>query len=80
MVQSSQSPTDFGLGVRANLKVDIAEAIAQGRVSVRDSELATDIVIGIWLQVTRGMLERGARPELKRQTVEAVLRAIGASL
>ncbi len=35
VVQSSQSPTEFGLGVRANLKADIAEAIAQGRVSVR---------------------------------------------
>jgi AcrR family transcriptional regulator len=79
VVQSSQSPTDFGLGVRANLKADIAEAIAQRRVSVRDSELATDIVIGIWLQVTRGMLERGAGPQLKQQVVEAVLRALGAS-
>ena len=51
----------------------------QGRVSVRDPELAVDIVIGIWLQVTRGILERGARPELTRQAVEAVLRALGVS-
>ena len=78
VVQSSQSATEFGLGVRANLKADIAEAIAQGRLSVRDVELAADIVIGIWLQVTRGILERGARPELTRQAVEAVLRALGA--
>ena len=77
VVQSSQSPTEFGLGVRANLKADIEEAIAQGRVSVRDVELAADIVIGIWLQVTRGILERGARPELTRQAVEAALRALG---
>ena len=62
VVQSSQSPTEFGRGVRANLKADIAEAIAQGRVSVRDVELAADIVIGIWLQVTRGTLERRPRP------------------
>ena len=48
-------------------------------MSVRDVELAADIVIGIWLQVTRGILERGARPELTRQAVEAVLRALGAS-
>jgi AcrR family transcriptional regulator len=79
VVQSSQSPTEFGLGVRANLKADIAEAIVQGCVSVRDIELAADIVIGIWLQITRGILERGARPELKRQALDAVLRAIGAS-
>ena len=79
VVQSSQSPTEFGLGVRANLKADIAEAIAQGRVSVRDVDLAADIVIGIWLQVTRGILERCARPEATRQTLEAVFRALGVS-
>ena len=78
VVQSSQSATDFGLGVRANLKADISEAIAQDRLSVRDVELAADIVIGIWLQVTRGILERGAQRDLIRQAGEAVLRAIGA--
>ena len=77
VVQSSQSPTEFGQGVRTNLKADIAEAIAEGRVGMRDVELAADIVMGIWLQVARGILERGARPELTRQAVEAVLRALG---
>ena len=80
VVQSSQSPTEFARGIRTNLKADIAEAIVQGRMSVRDPELAVDIVIGIWLQVTRGILERGARPELTRQAVEAVLRALGVSV
>lgn len=79
VVQSSQSPTEFARGVRTNLKADIAEALVQGRMSVRDPELAVDIVIGIWLQVTRGILERGARPELTRRAVEAVLRALGVS-
>ena len=78
VVQSSQSATDFGLGVRANLKADISKAISQGRLNVRDVELAADIVIGIWLQVTRGILERGAQRELTSQAVEAVLRALGA--
>jgi AcrR family transcriptional regulator len=78
VVQSSQSATEFGLGVRANLKADLSEAIALDRLSVRDPELAADIVMGIWLQVTRGILERGAQPELTRQAVEAVLRALGA--
>ena len=77
VVQSSQSPTQFGQGVRANVKADIAEAIAEGCVGMRDVELAADIVMGIWLQVARGILERGARPELTRQAVEAVLRALG---
>jgi AcrR family transcriptional regulator len=78
VVQSAQSATEFGLGVRANLKADLSEAIALDRLSVRDPELAADIVMGIWLQVTRGILERGAQPELTRHAVEAVLRALGA--
>ena len=31
VVQSAQSPTEFGRGVRENLKADLAEAIANGR-------------------------------------------------
>jgi len=77
VVQSSQSLTEFGLGVRANLTADIGEAIAKGRVRVRDVELAADIVIGIWLQVTRGLLERGTLPESISQALDATLRALG---
>ena len=77
VVQSSQSPAEFGQGVRENFKADIAEAIVEDRVSMRDVELAADIVMGIWLQVARGILKRGVRPELIRQAVEAVLRALG---
>ena len=44
-------------GIRENLEADLAEAIAQGRLAMQDEELAADIVIGIWLQVTRGSLE-----------------------
>ena len=47
--------------IREHLKADLAEAIAQGRVTIQDVELAADIVIGVWLQVTRGIL-RGAPP------------------
>ena len=78
VVQSSQSPNEFGLGVRANLKADLSEAIAQDRLYVRDVELAADIVIGIWLQVTRGILERGAQRDLTRHAGAVVLRALGA--
>ena len=46
--------------IRENLKADLAEAIAQGRVAIKDVELAADIVIGVWLQVTRGTLDRRA--------------------
>ena len=79
VVQSSQSPTEFGRGVRENLKADLAEAIAHGRLTVRDVELAADIVMGIVLQVMRGILERGARHDLTRDALEAMLRALGAA-
>jgi hypothetical protein len=42
-------------------------------------ELAADIVIGIWIQVTRGTLERRATPDITRQALEAALRALGAT-
>ena len=79
VVQSSQSPTEFGRGVRENLKADLAEAIAHGRLTVRDVELAADIVMGIVLQVMRGILERGARHDLTREALDAMLRALGAA-
>ena len=79
VVQSSQSPTEFGRGVRDNLKADLAEAIAKGRLTVRDVELAADIVMGIVLQVMRSMPERGARDDLIHEARDAMLRALGAA-
>src|SRR5688572_6680311 len=58
VLQSAQAPTDFARGIRENLKTDLSEAKAQGRLTVQDIELAVDIVMGIWLQVTRGTLQR----------------------
>ena len=79
VIQSAQTLTGVGPSIRANLKADLAEALAQGRLTVHDAELAADIVIGIWLEVTRGTLERGAAPDLPGQVLEAVLRALGAT-
>lgn len=78
VVQASHRPNEFGRSVRDSLKVDLAEAIAQGHVTVRDPELAVDIFVGIWLQVTRGTIERAAPPELSSHALEAALRALGA--
>ena len=75
VVRSAQVPAAIG-GVREHLE---AEAIAQGRLAIHDAQLAADIVIGIWLQVTRGSIERRAAPDLTRQALAAVLRALGAS-
>jgi len=79
VVQSAQAPTDFARGIRDNLKRDLSEAKAQGRLTVQDVELAADIVMGIWLQVTRGTLQRRAAPDLAERTLDAMLRALGAS-
>jgi len=79
VVRGSQAPTELGHGIRANLKEDLAEAIAQDRLTVRDVDLAADIVIGIWVQVTRGILERRPSPDVVHETLEALLRALGAS-
>ena len=79
VIQSAQTLTGVGPSIRANFKADLAEALAQGRLTVHDAELAADIVIGIWLEVTRGTLERGAAPDLPGQVLEAVLRALGAT-
>lgn len=76
VVRSAQVPAALGR-IRENLKADLAEAIAQGRVAIQDVELAADIAVGDWLQATRGSLERRVSPELTRQALDAVLRAFG---
>ena len=77
VVQSSQSPAVFGHGIRAHLKADVAEAIAEGRVSIADPDLAADIVIGIWLQIARGTLDRRPAANLTDEALAALLRALG---
>ena len=79
VVQSAQAPTEFARSVRAHLKTDLSEAQAQGRLTVQDVELAADIVVGIWLQVTRGTLQRRAAPDLADQALDAMFRALGVS-
>ena len=78
MVRSAQVPAGLDR-IREHLKADLAEAIVQGRLDIQDVDLAADVVIGIWLQVTRGSLERRATPDLTRKALDAVLRGLGAS-
>ena len=78
-VQTSETRNEVSRSIRDNLKTEIGEAITQGRVTMQDLELAADILVGIWLQVTRGILERVAPPELSSQALEAALRAIGSA-
>ncbi len=79
VVQTSQKPNKFGRGVRDKLTADIAEAIRRGHMAVLDPELATDIFVGIWLQVTRGTFERAPTPDLTCKALEAALRALGSA-
>ena len=80
VIQSAQGATDVRQRIRANLKVDLAEAIAQKRLAVDGVDLAADIVIGIWLEVARGTLERrGPALNLPAQSLAAVLRALGST-
>lgn len=78
LVQSLQAPTEFARRVRANLKADLTEAKAQDQLAVQDVELAADIIIGVSLQVTRGIFQRRPPVDLSPQALDAVLRAIGA--
>jgi len=77
VVRSAQASTEFARSVRSNLMTDLTEAKAQGRLTVDDIELAADIVLGIWLQVIRGTLQRRPTPHLANRALEAVLRALG---
>jgi AcrR family transcriptional regulator len=77
VVQGSQTPVEFVPEVRAHIKTDIAQAIADGRLGMEDEDLAADIVIGIWLQVARSTLERPPPANLTEQALDAVLRALG---
>ena len=79
VVQSAQAPTEFARSVRVHLKTDLSEARAQGRLTVHEIELAADIVLGIWLQVTLGTLQRRAAPDLADQALDAMFRALGVS-
>ena len=75
VVQSAHAPTEFARGVRANLKEDLTQARAQGRLNVNDVDLAADIVMGIWLQVTRGIIQGRTSTDLPERALDAVLRA-----
>ena len=78
VIRSAQAPTEFALSVRANLKADLAEARAQGRLTIQDIELAADIGLGTLLGVMRGTLQRRAAPDLVRHALDAALRGLGA--
>jgi len=77
IVQGSQAPGDFVPEVRAHIKTDIIQAIADRRVSIEDADLAADLVIGIWIQIARSTLDRRPAADLPDEALAALLRALG---
>jgi AcrR family transcriptional regulator len=77
VVQSSHAQGEFDPKIRAHLAADIAQAIAEGHMSIEDTDLAVDIVFGIWLQVIRGTLIRRPATKLGDRALAATLRALG---
>ena len=75
----ARNPRPNSAGAFARILGRPRRGIAIGRLTVKDVELAADIVMGIVLQVMRSMLERGARHDLTRDALEATLRALGAA-
>jgi AcrR family transcriptional regulator len=77
VVQSAHAPADFGPGIRAHLEVDIVQLIADKRIAVENAHLAADMVMGMWLQIAGGTLERQPAEGLTEQAQAAMLRALG---
>jgi AcrR family transcriptional regulator len=77
VIQSSHAPGEFDPKVRAHLAADVAQALSEGRMSVEDTDLAVDIVFGIWIQVIRGTLIRRPAAKLGDRALAATLRALG---
>lgn len=77
VLQGAQSPAPLFPAIRVHLMADVIQAIAAGRISVGDAELAADIVMGIWFQVARSTLERRPAANLADEALAAVRRALG---
>jgi AcrR family transcriptional regulator len=68
---------EVGHSVRQNLLADLSEVKRAGRLGVDDIELAADLVIGIWREVTRGITDGRLGPGTVDASCMAALRALG---
>lgn len=68
---------ELGQSVRQNLVADLAEAKRGGWLGVDDIELAADLVIGIWREVTQGITDGRLGPGTVDASCVAALCALG---
>jgi AcrR family transcriptional regulator len=57
LVLNGPGPPELGRSVRQNLMADLKAARELGKLGLDDIELAADLVIGIWREVTRAIVE-----------------------
>ena len=57
LVLNAPGPPELGRSVRKNLIADLTAARQLGTLGLDDVELAADLVIGIWREVTRAIVE-----------------------
>jgi AcrR family transcriptional regulator len=77
LVLNGPGPPELGSSVRHNLMVDLMAARQLGKLGLDDVELAADLVIGIWREVTRGIVEARLAAGGVDVACAGMLRALG---
>jgi AcrR family transcriptional regulator len=77
LVLNGPGPPELGRSVRKNLVADLTAARQLGNLSLDDIALAADLVIGIWREVTRAIVEGRLTAGGVDVACAAMLRALG---
>lgn len=77
LVLNGPTPPGLKRPVRDHLMADLAAAQQAGELDVEDIGLAADLVIGIWREVTRAIVEDRLGPASVDIACSAMLRALG---
>ena len=77
LVLNAPGPPELGRSVRENLIADLTAARQLGTLGLDDVELAADLVIGIWREVTRAIVEDRLAMGGVDVACAAMLRALG---
>ena len=79
LVNTSLAGPIYGAEVNEMLLTQIADAMAQGRLSLSSSQLGHDILAGTGLIAARTILRKEAPEDYPRQAAKAILHAFGVS-
>ena len=77
LVLNGPAPAELGRSVRHNLTADLMAAREAGKLGLEEVELAADLVIGIWREVTRAIVEGRLAEGGVDTACAAMLRALG---